>query len=282
MGESLALPARVTLLSPHPARRALELYWLRYTVVWAAIAALVMVTGIAERWGDVELMLLGVGFAIGAVLPPIVRVHPSERELGWWQRTAFKLSASVTLFAFGMNYFCTPYFFEVLHMHFGFDVQIHIQHNPLFLYFMTVAYFATYAVLLCLAHRVLSGRSRLSRGVAWLAAPFAVAALETLLNANPFMRRLFCFDDLTFMLWFGTLSYGACFVFALPVWLRIDERPGETTSLARVVVRSLAALMLIVITFEVLRHLVAPHVTQVVEGARGLRDFGSSCLGPPP
>jgi len=39
-----------------------------------------------------------------------------------------------------------------------------------------------------------------------------------------------------------------------------------------------AAMMGIVVTFELLRYGVAPHVTEVVEGANGLRDFASSCL----
>ena len=98
-------------------------------------------------------------------------------------------------------------------------------------------------------------------GIVWV--PFVVAFLETVLNANPFMKRLFCFDDLPFMLWFGTLSYGICFVFALPMWLRIDDTPNARAPLGRVVVELLACTMAIVISFELLRHVVAPHVTEV-------------------
>ena len=34
------------------------------------------------------------------------------------------------------------------------------------------------------------------------------------------------------------------------------------------------------VSFELLRHWVAPHFTVVVDGANGLRDFGASCLNP--
>jgi cycloeucalenol cycloisomerase len=280
IGESAsATPGLLAALSPNPARRVVELYWLKYTVVWGAVAGVIMVGGLAESWGDAPLMTLGVAFALGALVPPLLRPHESERAQPWWQRTAFKLCASLVGFSFLMNYFCTPYFFDVLHMHFGFDTRIHIQHNPVFLYLMTVAYFATYLVLVCgglrMARRWLAGRRRV---VGYVAAPFAVAALETALNANPFMKSLFCFDDMPFMLWFGTLSYGICFVFALPVWMSVDDEADQRRPLSHVVVATLAAMMMIVISFELLRHHVAPYVTTVIDGANGLRDFDTSCL----
>jgi hypothetical protein len=81
------------------------------------------------------------------------------------------------------------------------------------------------------------------------------------------------------MLWFGTLSYGSCFALVLPAWLAIDDDPAAAPrSLARVLVDLLAAMMAIVVVFELLRHLVAPHVTTVRPGANGLRDFAGSCL----
>jgi hypothetical protein len=272
-----AVQALEALLSPDPARRAVERYWLRFTPVWGGVVGVVMLSGAAERWGDVELMALGVAMAIGAVVPPIARPHPSERERPIIARAAFKMAAAVVTVAFAMNYLCTPYFFEVLHMHYGFAAEVVIENNPVFLYFMTVAYFATYAVLLGMALR--GARALLPRSLRWLGyaiAPFAVAMLETLLNANPFMRRLFCFDDLPFMLWFGTLSYGSCFVLLLPAWLPGDGPGARPVGLGETMLRVAAAMVAIVVTFAALRHGVAPHVTTVVVGAPGLRDGG--CL----
>ncbi|HHH29743.1 MAG TPA: hypothetical protein ENK57_15550, partial [Polyangiaceae bacterium] len=139
------------VLSPNPAKRAVERHWLAYTVAWGIVAGVIMLGGLAERWGDLELMILGVAFAVGTVIPPIARPHPSQATTPWHSRTATKMSLAVVGFSFLMNYFCTPYFFDVLHMHFGFDTAIVIQNNPVFLYLMTVAYFATYSVLVCIA-----------------------------------------------------------------------------------------------------------------------------------
>ena len=67
----------------------------------------------------------------------------------------------------------------------------------------------------------------------------------TLLNANPFMTRLFCYDDLPFMLWFGTLMYGTWFVVTLPLWFPIDETPDVTTPWREVLTGALAGFMLV-------------------------------------
>ncbi|MFO0616804.1 MAG: hypothetical protein U0414_29690 [Polyangiaceae bacterium] len=266
-------------------KRAVERYWLLYTLLWGGAAAAVMMTGLAERWGDVELMIFGATLGAGAVLPPALFPRDAEeRARPIHERTATKLGLSVVMFAFLMNYFTTPFFYDVLHMHYGFRVRWTIRQNPIFLYLLTVAYFATYcALLLAVARWSRRIGARLPRPLAWLPvalAPFAVAALETALNANPFMTRLFCYDSAPFALSFGTLSYGACFCFTLPVWWSIDERAeGSRTPIGRVVVWSSAAMFGMVVVFELLRAHVAPHLTVVHEGARGLEtDPTGTCL----
>ena len=167
------------VLSPNPAKRAVERYWLGYTVAWGIAAGVIMLGGFAERWGDVELMILGVAFALGTVIPPIARPHESQAGKPWYLRTATKMSLAVVGFSLLMNYFCTPYFFDVLHMHFGFDTAIHIQQNPVFLYLMTVAYFATYSVLVCIAHRLARRIEGPLRYPALVLAPFVVMKFGT-------------------------------------------------------------------------------------------------------
>lgn len=271
------------VLSRNPARRSVERYWLAYTLVWGSAAGAVMLSGLAERWGDVELMVFGVVLALGAVVPPVLRPHPSENRVPIHRRVALKLGLSVVGFAFLWNYFCTPYFFDVLHMHYGFRTRWNLRNNPLFLYFLTIAYFATYAVLVGIVTRAAASlRVRWHRLLTTSVAPFGVAFLETALNANPFIARLYCYDELGFMLWFGTLSYGVCFVGALPVWRAIDDEPGTSRPLERVVVDVLGATMAILVVLAVLRHVVAPSLTTVIEGAPGLRDYGESCLGTAP
>jgi len=237
-----------------------------YTPIWGAAVGLVMLTGAAERWGDPELLALSIALTAGAIVP------------AFSSRGAMKLALSVVGFAFLMNYFLTPYFFDVLHMHYGFNTDINIDNNPLFLYFMTVPYFATYAALISIGYRWAARIERRTlRAIAIASVPLAVAFLETALNANPFMKSLFCFDDLSLMLTFGTLSYGTALACAMPLWVNIDDH----TPLRTVLVGLLASMMAMVICFELLRHAVAPHVTAVEEGAIGLRDYEGSCLSAP-
>ncbi|MCA9533693.1 MAG: hypothetical protein KC593_08445 [Myxococcales bacterium] len=270
----------MSLLAEHPGKRAVERYWLMYTPVWGAISAVVMMGGFAERWGDLECMIYGVGLMLGAIVPPVLMRPPEERARPLLRTSGVKYGLSVAGLAFALNYSQTPYFYDVLHMHYGFRTELNIQNNPFFLYCVSVAYFSTYAVLCCMAYRFL--RRRLGTGplgaTAWFVAPMAMAFLETALNANPFIATLFCYDDLGLMLGFGTLSYGAAFVFALPMWMGIDERPGDDPSAAQVLVWLGAAMYADVLTLDLLRYHVAPLLTDVVPHANGLRDYAGSCL----
>ena len=116
--------------------------------------------------------------------------------------------------------------------------------------------------------------------VAYVIAPIAIAFLEGALNANPFTRTLFCYDDMRLVLTFGTLAYGMSFVFALPMWMAIDETPGRCVRASSVIVWLFAVVYAHMLTLDLMRYHVAPHVTTVLTGHNGLRDVGTSCLQP--
>lgn len=280
------LPAKIeALLSPNPAKSAVERFWLYYTPFWGGVSGVVMFGGFAERWGDVGLMLYGIVLGLGAAIGPIVSRPAEDRDVPWWRSTAATMVLSVVLLSFGLNYTQTPFFWDVLHMHYGFGTTWNIDENPFFLYLVTIAYFATYSVLTLMSlravKRAFAGSPRLAAALGFSLAPLAMAFLETALNANPFMGSLFCYDDMTFMLWFGTLSYGVAFVYALPGWAATDETPGRRTGPLMAAVFCLAGLYADLITLDVLRYHVAPHVTTVEADAHNLRDFGDGCLETP-
>jgi hypothetical protein len=244
-----------------------------------------MLSGAGDRWGDLELIVMAVVLAAGALLGPILRRPAEERQRPVHRSAAFKLGLAVTGFAFLLNYSQTPFFFDVLHMHYGFRTYVTIRNNPVALYILTIPYFATYCALCLVAYRwvknALRGAPRLLRYAGIALTPFAVAFLETALNANPFTRRLFCYDDMRLALWFGTFAYGTAFCLALPVWLHIDERPGTDVGIFTVAVAVAAAVYVDSILLDVYRYHLAPHVTTVVQGAVGLRDYAGSCLAAP-
>jgi len=273
------------LLAAHPGKRAVEKLWLAYTLVWGAVCAVVMVGGFAEHFADLGLLWLGGSIALPALaLPLFVRVD-EERGRPWHDTAGAKLALSVGAFSLLLNYTQTPFFFDVLHAHFGFHSTVNIRNNPCFLYLMTIAYFSTYAVLLMMAYRasqhLLAAAPKLVRVLGAGLSCVVVAGLETVLNANPFTRHLYCFDDLGFALWFGSLAYGLSFMFILPVWIGIDERPGEHRPWFHVLAFVLAAVYADALALDVLRYHVAPHFTTVHEGAVGLGDVATSCLASP-
>lgn len=252
-----------SLLSENEGKRALERAWLIYTPVWGLITGVVMLGGFAERWGDGPLLAFGVLLMLGTYAAAWISMPLSERARPVLERTALKACVAVTLLAFGLNYFQTPFFFDVLHMRYGFRATITVERNPVFLYFVTVAYFATYSVLACVAVRALARAGRTGRVAAFVIVPVGLAFLETALNANPWMTRLFCYGEPALMYGFGSLAYGLALGLALPGWLALDEGPARRTSLVVVLGWVILAIALDTLAVAALRVGVAPHFTEV-------------------
>ncbi len=265
------------LLAANDAKAHVERLWLLYTPIWGAITGVIMLGGFAERWGDVPCLIFGLVVAAGA-LAPLAWPHESERSTPFAQRTSTKLVVSVVLFALGLNYVQTPFFFDVLHMHYGFHVTWTIDRNPVFLYLVTIAYFATYAALCMMAFRFLAPKMA---ALAWIVAPLAMAFFETVLNANPFMTHLFCYDDMPFMLSFGTTVYAMSFVLVLPLWMHIDESPSAPRiPLAHVVIAMGCVLLVDRLGLDFIEGVIAPHFTTVIHDAAGLGALPGTCLAP--
>lgn len=266
--------------SERPGKRAAQKLYLAYTPVWGAACGLVMLTGLADRWGDGPLLALGFGLWIALLALGFLRRAPEDAGVPVHRLYHTKLSAFVAVFAFLGNWFGTRHFYEVLDMHYGFRTSLYWNDVPVFLYPLTAVYFTTYAVLFDLAMN-LAARRRVPRPMAIVVASLALAFLETALNANPFMRAAFCYGDLPFALTFGTAMYGSHFVFAGPLWNRIDERPGEDTKVADAAVWGFAAMMLVLCVDEVWARAVAPRLTTVVPGRVGIPGKqGPCCLDP--
>ncbi len=273
----------MTLWSDNPGKRAAQRLYLAYTPIWGAACGAVMLTGLADRWEDVP--LLAMGFGLWAVLLAAGFVLRADEDRGrpWYRLYHAKLSAFVAAFAFFGNYFGTRYFYEVLDMHYGFRATWNLNDVPVFLYPLTAVYFTTYSALLDVALRATtsSSSSRRVRVGALVACSLLLAGLETSLNANPSMKSSFCYGNLGFALWFGTLMYGVHFMIAGPCWHRIDERRGDDTRLGEVLASVLAAQMLIMCADEVFSRALAPHLTTVVPGRVGIPGKqGPSCLVP--
>lgn len=278
--------AWTSYLSSNPAKAAVERVFLGYTAVWGAVLGVVMLGGFAVHWRDWQLMLLGVSIFSGLVFAVLRFASPEELEKPWYRRTGIAILTHLTLYSFLMNYFGTRYFYELLGAHYGFQTSWNVNDVPFFLYLVTVAYFATYYALMTIGFRLLrarlEGRSRWLFRAAVVLLPCAIAFLESVLNANPTMKGLYCFDRPAFALWFGTILYGAWLGAVMPFWVR-QEEPGGDSGLRKALLTALAATMLCLVCAEGIKWKVAPHYTSVKHGHVGLRDYGPGvCLEPPP
>jgi len=278
-------PNGIRFLSSNPGKRAAERFYLLYTLLWGSVSAAVMLTGAAESWGDAPLMIYGVGLWLPVLVVPLLWRAAEDRHKPFWKLYAFKMHACLFILAMAGSY-VTFYFYEVFHMHYGFRTSWNVNKVPVFLYFLTVAYFSTYFVLLFTGYRALRSllparAPRWAGGLMVVPVALAVTYLESVTHATPFMKSLFCYDDLGFMLWFGNPAYSVWFIITVSLWFRIDEEPGDDTPWSYVLLSSLAAVALILVANEFIKWVVAPHFTTVIDGAPGLRDYAGSCLVPP-
>lgn len=278
-------------LAPGSSKALVERAWLLHTVFWVAVMAVIMVAGLASTWTDVPLMVLGVSLALTTYLAPLAVAAPADRP------TVHAMFAGCLVLSLGMNYYQTPFFFDVLHMKFGFLVEWRIDRNPIFLYFLTVPYFATYQACGCVAYRICR---RALRSVSWLPKSLAsafsiviiaisVAFFETLLNGNPFISNLFCYDDAWLALTFGSACYGVSFMLSLPVWMWVIPEDSANVPSTRsqasgvplwvkVAFWNLAVVFVDAAILAIIAKYVAPSFTTVVPGALP----SGGCLTPEP
>ncbi|MBK7976798.1 MAG: hypothetical protein IPK07_27230 [Deltaproteobacteria bacterium] len=279
-------PTQPSLFAAHPGKRAAERFFLAYTPVWGVLAASVMLTGVANRWGDVELLAFALLLSAGTAAGAYVFAPAEEKAKPLRERYATKILVWLAIYSFLANTFGTSFFYEALHAHYGFDTRFNLNGVPVFLTFMTITYFATYSVLACMGWRFVRDRvmprSRVKGCALAFAVPVVIAGVESLLNANPWMKTLYCFDHPAMALTFGTVAYGTWLALAMPFWVTLDERPGDDSSMRKVIAGSLLATALLIADAEFLKRVVAPHVTEVAWGHVGLRDYGTSCLGAAP
>jgi cycloeucalenol cycloisomerase len=166
-----------------------------------------------------------------------------------------RFMALITLMSFIQNYFGAALFFDAFGMEYHFPTRWLLQRTPVFLYFVTVAYFATYYVAMQIAWRAL--RSRFSRAPA--AATVAMRALlaylvafaETAAMANESLRAYFSYRDPRAVMFFGSIAYGTVFFVTLPLFYDLDESAeAPRVPLRRLIWDLLAMNMLTLICYE--------------------------------
>jgi len=246
-------------LAPNPAKARTEALALVYSPLWMAVVAAVMFSGAFKRWGDWEHLVLGVALMLPPFVAPAVAPHASERALPVWRRHGFRWATLLLLFSVIQNYFGAKLFFERFGMEYHFRTSWQANGTPIFLYGMTVAYFATYYAVMQVGWRAFATHWPKAPLVARLlvraALAYAMAFGETAAMAHPTLAGYFSYRDPRFVMLWGSFAYGTIFFVTLPLFTRLDEEGAQVDAarahpLGAVVWDLLALNLLCLVTHE--------------------------------
>ncbi|XP_058226360.1 cycloeucalenol cycloisomerase [Rhododendron vialii] len=252
-------------LAPNPSKRWGELFFLLYSPVWLTLClGIVVPFKLYESFTELEYLLLALVSAVPSFVIPMLVVGKFDGSLCWKDRYWVKASLWIIIFSYVGNYFWTHYFFTVLGASYTFP-SWRMNNVPHTTFLMTHVCFLFYHVssnitLRRLQHFAADFPERVQWIItaAWiLALSYFIAYLETLAISNfPYYE----FVDRASMYTVGSLFYAIYFFVSFPMFLRIDEKPGDPWDLPRVAVDALGAAMLVTIILDLWRIFLGPIV----------------------
>jgi cycloeucalenol cycloisomerase len=243
------------LLSDNPSKRWSEQLVLVYSPIWIAAIGICQLTHIFAHWGDVGHLAFGLSLALPLWLVPLAWPSPADRALPLHQRHAVRFAVFIAAWTALQVYFGSDLFFDVLGMQYHFNVTWLLHRTPVFLYFVTIAYFSTYYVVMQIGWRAFRTRwpaaPRIVQLLVLLAIGYAVAFAETAGMATERMHDYFSYRDKPFALVFGSLSYGSIFAITLPLVYRLDEtrQPDGQRTLGSLVWDACAANSIVLVIY---------------------------------
>jgi cycloeucalenol cycloisomerase len=249
--------ARVRLLSSNPSKRWAELFLLAYSPLWIAVIAWCELTRNFAHWGDVGHLAFGIALALPIWLVPIVYPGDADRGIPLTSRHIFRFNFFMLVWTFLQVWFGSDLFFDFLGMEYRFPVTWTAHRTPVFLYFVTIAYFSTYYTVMQIIWRAFRTRFVAAPLVASILVlvvlGYSVAFTETSGMATDMMRDYFRYRDKHFTLAFGSLFYGTIFVVSLPLVYRLDEnaQPDGRRTLATLFWDACAANTVVLIFYAV-------------------------------
>ncbi|GAB4860460.1 Bifunctional protein GlmU [Ancistrocladus abbreviatus] len=252
-------------LSQNPSKRWAELFFLLYTPFWLTLCLGVVVPfKLYENFKELEYLLLALVSAVPSFLIPLLFVGKVDKGMPLKDRYWVKASLWIILFSYVGNYFWTHYFFTVLGASYTFP-SWRMNNVPHTTFLLTHVCFLLYHVMSNMTLRRLRySLSHLPVKIRWLmegawilALSYFIAYLETLAISNfPY----YDFVDRDAMYKVGSLFYAIYFIVSFPMFLRIDEKPGDKWDLPRVAVDALGAAMLVTIVLDLWRLFLGPIV----------------------
>ncbi|KAM7273850.1 hypothetical protein ACFE04_028514 [Oxalis oulophora] len=252
-------------LAPNPSKRWGEIFFLCYTPFWLTLClGIVVPFKLYENFTELEYLLLGLISALPSVLVPMLFPGKADRHLDWRCRYWVKATLWIMIFSYVGNYFWTHYFFKVLGASYTFPSwrMNDIPHTTFLLaHVCFLFYHVTSNIILRRVRNFVAGWPDKLQWIAQVACilvfSYFIAFLETFAIANfPYYE----FVDRRSMYTVGSLFYAIYFFVSFPMFMRIDEKPGDPWDLSRVAIDSLGAAMLVTIILDLWRIFLGPIV----------------------
>ncbi|KAL5707300.1 cycloeucalenol cycloisomerase [Ranunculus cassubicifolius] len=249
--------------STNPSKRWGEIFFLLYTPFWLTLCLGIIVPfKLYESFNELEYLLLGLISAVPSFVIPLLVVGKADSSLPLKSRYWVKANLWIVIFSYVGNYFWTHYFFTVLGASYTFP-SWKMNNVPHTTFLLTHVCFQFYHVASNITLRKLRHSiAGLPDSIQWvteacwiLALSYFIAYLETIAISNfPYYE----FVDRASMYKVGSLFYAIYFLVSFPMFLRIDEKPGDPWDLPRVAIDALGAAMLVTIILDLWRIFLGP------------------------
>ena len=242
-------------------KRATELWFLAYAVVWIGSFACIVGFEWYERFDALAYFLVCGGLELPLYAQPFVLpalTHDERRPLA--ERYSFKANVWLAIFGFVGNYWYTHYFYSVLGAAYTMPAW-RLNDVPVAMFFATHFYFCFYHVLSNAALRKIrtsyepSKRRLAFEAASIVAMSYLTAFMETLtISGFPY----YSFEDRDMAYTVGSAFYGIYFLVSFPMFLRLDETPptvvnGATHDLFATAVEALASSMAVLCLLDFVR-----------------------------
>ena len=116
------------------------------------------ITHVFARWGDVGHLALGLAMALPIWLVPLAWPGAADRGLPFTSRHIVRFNFFIFVWSFLQVWFGSDLFFDFLGMEYHFPVHWTAHRTPVFLYFITIAYFSTYYTVMQIVWRAFRTR----------------------------------------------------------------------------------------------------------------------------
>ncbi|KAJ1451236.1 hypothetical protein M885DRAFT_620936 [Pelagophyceae sp. CCMP2097] len=243
------------------AKRACELWFLGYGVVWILAFGAIVVFQLYEAFDARAYLVVCGGLASPLLLQPFLApwvTGDERRPLS--ERYSLKANVWLLIFSFVGNYWYTHYFYSVLRAKYTMP-SVRLNNVPIPMYFATHFYFCFYHCLSNAALRKVrtmfkpSARRAVFVCAAVVAMAYLTAFMETLTIASfPY----YSFEDRDAAYTVGSAFYGIYFLVSFPMFARIDETPpgavdAQTHTLEQALLEVGASSMLVLCLLDFVR-----------------------------